>query len=108
MSSSSFKMPKIDLKKIEEIEKNPELVDEVVWKWVDKSVKDPNLDWDAAMLNAAKELGLSNRAELTVLLHREEVFKDLAYAVSGMEGLKRAEMKYLKLKSEKEKVLKIC
>ncbi|MFQ6072114.1 MAG: hypothetical protein ACE5KT_05355 [Methanosarcinales archaeon] len=76
MIKIGINIPKIDLKKIEEIEKNPDLVDEVVWKWVDQSVNDPNLPYDTALINAAKELGLSNIAELTVLLHREEVFKD--------------------------------
>jgi len=101
MSSKRSKMPKIDLKKIEEIEKNPKLVDEVVWKWASKSMDDPDLDWDDALVSAARELGLSNIAELTVLLYREEALADLAYAVSHMGMMKRIEMEHLKRKSKK-------
>ncbi|HID26414.1 MAG TPA: hypothetical protein EYP22_00985 [Methanosarcinales archaeon] len=77
------------------------MVDEVVWKWASKSMDDPDLDWDDALVSAARELGLSNIAELTVLLYREEALADLAYAVSHMGMMKRIEMEHLKRKSKK-------
>jgi len=48
---------KIDLKKIEELEKNPKKVEETVWYWANKAVKYPNLSWDDAMNAVCKELG---------------------------------------------------
>ncbi|MFQ6071903.1 MAG: hypothetical protein ACE5KT_04275, partial [Methanosarcinales archaeon] len=45
----------IDFKKIEELEKNPKKVEEIVWYWANKAVKDQNLSWDDAMNSACKE-----------------------------------------------------
>ncbi|MFQ6056059.1 MAG: hypothetical protein ACE5J3_08780 [Methanosarcinales archaeon] len=79
-----MKEVKIDFKKIEKLEKNPKKVEETVWYWANKAVKDQNLSWDDAMNSACKELGI-NRAELVTLIYANEPFEDLAYVTSRLE-----------------------
>ncbi|MFQ6071984.1 MAG: hypothetical protein ACE5KT_04685 [Methanosarcinales archaeon] len=59
-----MKLPKIDLKKIDDLEKDSEKVRKIVWGWAEKSMADPNLPWETAMQNAAEELGLNNNQSI--------------------------------------------
>ncbi|MFQ6073461.1 MAG: hypothetical protein ACE5KT_12290 [Methanosarcinales archaeon] len=81
---------KVDFDKVNEIEKNPALVEEVVSKWAFKCWDDPNISWDSAMENAAKELGLNN-IELIALLYGNEPFKELVSGILMIKNLKRLE-----------------
>ncbi|MFQ6063640.1 MAG: hypothetical protein ACE5J9_10770 [Methanosarcinales archaeon] len=71
---------KVDFKKVDELEKEKERVEEVVWYWSNKAVDDKNLSWDEAMNSACKELGI-NRAELATLLYGNEPFEDITRAM---------------------------
>ena len=82
------KFVKIDLKKVEEVEKNPRLVEEVVLKWLDKYKENTNLNWDEAMNSAAQELGLNSRAELGAMIYGSELFKELSQDMLWIKNLK--------------------
>lgn len=83
-----YKLAKVDLKKVDEVEKNPELVEEVVLKWAYKYKDEPELSWDEAMTSAAQELGLNNRAELVTLIHGNKPFEDLSIGMLSIKNLK--------------------
>ncbi|MFQ6055873.1 MAG: hypothetical protein ACE5J3_07840 [Methanosarcinales archaeon] len=85
------KLEKVDFEKVNEVEKNPERVEEVVSKWAYKYRDTPDLTWDEAMSGAAKELGL-NKIELYTLLYGNEPFKELALGISMIRNLKRLEV----------------
>ena len=108
------KIPKIDLKKVYELEKDPDRVKEIMVRWAKKSLNDPNLPWENTMQNAAEELGL-NKAELATLIYANKPFDDLAYALGIYENWRRAKFereKYIKkfglekLAKEREKMKK--
>lgn len=75
-----MKKIKVNFKKVEELEKTPERVEEVVWYWSKKAVDTPSLSWDEAMNSMCKELGI-NRAELATLLIGNEPFDDITSAM---------------------------
>ncbi|MFQ6071361.1 MAG: hypothetical protein ACE5KT_01480 [Methanosarcinales archaeon] len=85
------KLEKVDFEKVNEVEKNPERVEEVVSKWAYKYRDTPDLTWDEAMNGAAKELGLNN-IELITLLYGNEPFKELVSGILMIKNLKRLEV----------------
>lgn len=93
------KIPKIDLKKVGEVEKDSERVIKIVWSWANKSLNDPDLPWETAMTNAANELGL-NRAELSALIAGNEPFKDLVYGLGIYENWRRAKFEMDQVRKE--------
>ncbi|MFQ6120896.1 MAG: hypothetical protein ACE5KE_13565 [Methanosarcinales archaeon] len=90
--------PKIDLKKVYELEKDPERIKEIMVRWAKKSLNDHSLPWEKAMQNAAEELGL-NKAELATLIYANKPFDDLAYALGIYETWRMA-------KFERDRVIK--
>lgn len=78
---------KIDFEKIDELEKNPKKVEDIVWYWANKAVDDPTLSWDNAMDLVCKELGI-NKAEFATLIYGNERFKDLAIVMGHLETRK--------------------
>jgi len=106
------KFPKIDFKKIDEVEKDPDRVINIVWSWAERSLEDPDLPWETAMNNAASELGLT-RAELIVLTAGNDPFKDLTYGLDiykTLRSLKFEPEEYLEklFKKSKRKKVKNC
>lgn len=59
LKKKQIKIPKIDLEKVDELEERKEEVTKIIWNWAEKSLKDPDLPWDTAMDNAAKDLGVN-------------------------------------------------
>ncbi|MFQ6056323.1 MAG: hypothetical protein ACE5KT_10445 [Methanosarcinales archaeon] len=88
-------IPKIDLKKIDELEKDHERVRETVIRWARRSINDPDLLWDTAMANAADELGV-NKAEFVTLIFGCEPLEDVAYAFGLYRNWKKAKIERIK------------
>lgn len=68
-------------------------VTEIALKWAKKSIKDPDLPWESAMDNVAKELGL-NRAEFYTLLYARDSFKNLGYGLGIYEHLRKVKFEF--------------
>lgn len=94
-----MKIPKIDLKKVEQFEDKVDKVTEIAVKWARKSLKDPKLTWDTAMDNAAEEIGL-NTDEFYTLVYAREPFKNLAYGLGIYEHRRMAKFEFEKIRKE--------
>lgn len=93
-----MKFPKIDLEKVDKLEKEEDRGRKIVIGWAEKSLEDPNLPFEVAMKNAADELGL-NKAEFTTLIFARECFDDVGYALGIYRSWREA-------KFEPEKIIK--